>query len=446
MIIEDDFSEIDPGTAFDATADYADVVGSSMTFITGSRQLIELSVSTGENFGRIVDRPEILHQSVGCLVQFGSSLGSTAFTGVFARYIDVDNYVLARINHNTRQAELIERVAGVSTTIISLAITAGGSELGAAIKMELVGRRARLFFEPHFRPMPDRPPDAAANLTGVYSDPGDWGVYMDSNDGGNTMRAESLLAEPIPSAVMPAPSLLVEPADAFRFAPLTVALTGVTADDIELLWEIYPADADDFAEVYRDKTPPSTVSRVFWVRQGHGYFVRVREVAIDGTLGDWLQAGPIVATGDKASPPETVLPDDIFPDVIPSYVLRWEPTDESASAVISTTGKARLISAYFRPRANWTMRFENRTKAELLPLRSFFRRMRGMATPFQWSHPITGDPFAARFQKDELDFTPIDQAVELTDVIATFEMPITEIVTTGISILTFTLQLDPGLY
>lgn len=422
-MIRDDFHAIPASTALGSSVDYEALSGTGMTFVPGTRQDIELSVNGTTNFGNHVTAPLGLHQSVEIKSIFGTSLGSTSFTGVFARYIDGSNYVLARINHNTRQAELIERIAGSNTTLISLSLTAGGSEIGASIRLELVGQRARLFFEPHYRAIQDMPPDAAANLAGTYGPdlPGKWGLYMASDSGSATLRIAGFAARDLPSVVMPAPSLLVESATGYRFSPLSASVTGVAGTDVELEWEVYAADADDWAEAYKDRTIPTVTSRVFWVRQGFGYYVRVRAIAVDGTPWDWEVAGPTLATGSKLATGSSTLPDETFPDIIPSYVLRWEPESQS-NAVVGETGRARVSASFTRPRNKWGLVFENRTREELIPLRDFFKRMRGMATPFQWEHPISGTMYAVRFQKDDVDFAPMDQvawAINEAVVIAT---------------------------
>lgn len=446
-MILDDFSNIPNGTAIDDAPEYELQIGSpaNMTFVTGIDQPIELSISTSEGFARNITDPHMRHQSVQSKFRWGSVVGSTAYTGVFARYADANNYVLARVDHNAFQAELIERIAGVNTMLISLAITSSLATVGGSIRMELIGSRARLFFEPNHREIQDCPPDAAVTLAGVYSDaaPGDWGLYSNSNDGSNTMRIQSFLARDLPSAVMPAPSVLVESATGMRFAPIS-ATTTLTAD-IEFEWEVFAADADDYAEAYRQMTPPTVTSVVFWVRQGFTYFIRVRAINLNGVPGDWEVSDRVTAAGSKASTVSPTLPDDTFPDVFPSYVMKWNPSEVKSGAIVTTTGRPKIVAGSPRPRHGWNLRFDNRSKAELLLLKDFFHEMHGILTPFQWTHPASGTVYAVRFGEDQNDFTPIDQ-IEDDDAVASIEMPIVEVITGAISILTFAIELDPVLY
>src|SRR5262245_30960565 len=106
-MIDDDFhSLLDAVPTLAGNAPLYDFISGSTgvaQFIAGTLQDVELSAGNGTDFIAHVTEPTVIHQAIECKTIFATSPGSTAYSGVFARLTNTSNYVLARINHNTRQ-------------------------------------------------------------------------------------------------------------------------------------------------------------------------------------------------------------------------------------------------------------------------------------------------------------------------------------------------------
>jgi hypothetical protein len=455
-MIKDDFSSIDvPSVAGDAARwDWTTDSDETANFIAGSLQDVELEPDSGTVFLAHVTEPTKIHQLVEIKVIFGSVPGSTCHSGAFARYTDADNFVMVRIDHNARDCKLIETIAGAATTLATAPLTASGDITGASARIEIIGKRARIWYEPHYRDVPDEPPDIAADLAGDYGDtPGEWGIYLNCNSNSSNARVTNFMARELPSKCLPPPHLIAAIASGYNLVPITATASSVNASAGSLEWEIYPVDADDFAEAYKDTAVASITTRIFFVRAGFTYDVRVRELKKNGGNNAWTSFSRVTASGSKVAPDSPTMPDIDFPESIvdginilaPDYVLdRTQASD--VSAVVSDTGRPRLTSTYTRPPNSFNLIYHNRPKDGVQPLIDFFEEMRGSNTPFKWVHPISGEQFAMHFSKDDYEYVPKDSTpVGEEGVIGDMSIEISEVVVGGVGTLSVTLTVDPAL-
>jgi hypothetical protein len=445
VLIDDDFHSITASTPLGNVPKWDFVSGSStnLTFVAGTHQDIELSIGTGTGFGAHINAPDKIHQMIEVKFVFGTGLGSTAFTGGFCLYQDASNYVLIRCNQNTRVVTVVEVIAGTPETLVT-SPAAAGDAVGGAIRLEIINHRARWWFQTDYRAVDDIPPDGAADLTGTYTEPGQWGVYGNSDNGTNTMRITRFTAKELPAAALPPPSLTVTEAQNLKLAPVTCGISGVSADAVQLEWDVKPADPDDFPEGYNDYTAASVTSRVLWMRPGYTYDVKVREFLKGGGANPWTTSQRIVVTGTKQAPSPFTLPNDEFPDVVPDAVLDRSQTAETGSSG-TDDGRENFKASYIRPQNTFQLKFTNRTFDEIQQLIDFFDDMTGQQKSFKWVHPISGDQFAMRFTSDDYQLDPVDMNAEGDGAINNIGFDIAEVVEDSVGTLSISLTVDPSL-
>ena len=403
---------------------------------TGASGDIQVSMSsTGECRELHRDEPLTAHQRCAVVMLSATTHGTEASFGVVVRYQDGDNYIRAMWDYQAGAVEVIERIAGVETTLASVSATPTG---GSSLALEVIGRRARLWYETSALLPGDRPPDIAATLTSLNK--GGWGIFADSN-ATNDARFTRFVARDMPNAVMPPPAFSVQDASdlGISLSPIDAIASGVSGTAGYLEWEVAPADPDDFPEAYTDLTPPTTTSRVFFARPGYAYDLRVREISVDGVLGVWSSAARVTVAGTKAPPDDGLMPADEFPDAPADYVM---PVSQTAdfSAVISDTGRERVQGLLIRPRTTIKLTYKNRQGAEIQSLIDFFDEMRGKRKPFKWTHPTTGRVFAMRFDMDDYTIKYPDRGV--AGIIASFDLTLTEVIFGSVTTIAPTITLD----
>lgn len=393
----------------------------------------------------------------------GHSLATVARTGVFCRFIDTSNFILLYCNHVSpdRSAVLVERKAGVSTTLATFAPpdSAFGGGRGA-LRLEVVGRRARYWYESSRPSVRDRPPDGAATLSRAGSDdtPGGWGMYMEANADGTGMRIRRFQARDLADAVLPPPYFTVtNPTGLLNLTPMTLMAAGVGGSAEKVEWEVAPADPDDLPEKLEIETSAvggggGSPSIVVMVRPGYAYAARWREQNLDGTFGAWSDWESFTATGSKAAPAGATLPEEIFPDAIPpTYVM---PRGQSipVSAAAAENGRITVVNPWPRPRVTGLkLTFENRNIPDTQILVDFFNDHRGRGAPFTWLHPVTGQAFAMRFTNDEIEWSYPGHAIGNADrpdgeQMGQFSFEMEEVILGGAGEVTMTAVLDPTLY
>jgi hypothetical protein len=423
MLIETDFSSevlanLTASGGWDVAAGSADNL-SEVSFNDGKA----IASSGGDNRYVRTDGPGTVQQRVEASFTF-SSTGAGIYTGVLARHVDASSYVLARVIHDRSSlaAQIIERLNGVSTILgtVPWSDALPASPNGAAIRLEVVGRRARLWYEQSPRPVTDRPPDLAVDLSKDYSTPGQCGIYT---SGTGDMKFTRFAAQDIPAAVMPPPSVSYADCTAllYNLSPITAEASEVSPDAVEIEWEVYPADPEDYPEAYRDLTHASITRRTFWVRPGFAYDVRCRERFGDGHLGDWMDFQRVTATGTKDGVLTEVVPTVEFPDVVPDYVM---PRHQNAkiAATVADTGRERVQGLWPVPRNSFELMFQNRTAEEAQFLIDFFEQMQGRKEAFAWTHPTTGHRYALRFDADDYSIRYDDQGDDGSISMLSFEV------------------------
>lgn len=424
----------------------ADSPVSAMTFEVGTYQDIVVRNGSGESFGRFLTNPDSINQCLEITAFFDPSPMATIRTGVFCRYTNKDNCVLAYIDHTSKKGRLVERISGSDTVLYE---TAASVEDGASIRVEVIGSRARVFWQGQRRPVFDYPPEFAVDLAGSYPETSTykWGMYFLSG-GINSAQIQRCFVRDLPDRVLPAPTLFIEDAGGFNFRPLSVAVAGPSTTAICHEWQIIPIDADDWAEMYSDTTIPSITSRVFFLRDGYQYIVRFRTHQTDGTTTDWV-SNSVTMSGTKVAPTADTLPDEVFPDVTPDYVLA-RTQRSSVDAVISDSGRERLITHWKTPKNSWMLKFETREKAEIQTILDFFDRMKGRLGEFAWTHPTTGTQYAVRFDSDDISAEAFEatssDSSDFTGHLFNLSVPITEIKVDAESTIPTTFALDPDLY
>ena len=445
MTQEDFFSDISNGTNASAARYWAYASGSpssNASFVTGSLQAIELREGNGEVFvKRTSDAPLQVDQRCEVLIPLTTAVSGTARSGCFVRYVDANNYVLAYFDHVALTAYVYERTGGVSTLRATAPITAASDVTGVSLRVEVIGKRARLFFENHYRPIPDQPPDIAAYLD---AEPvaGDWGIYL-KGDATNSVKVSRWMARELPEACLPPPTLILNSADGYELAGFTASLTSVPSTAHSIEWEIYPVDIDDLPDPYRDLSLASMTSRVFYARPGYSYDVRARAVNKSGGYGDWVTQR-VTMLGSKTLPTAETMPSLEFPDVVPDYVFGMTQAAEAQSCQ-SETGRERIRTNVPRPRMNFDLVFKSRTRDEIDLLQDFFRQTRGCLTPFSFTHPLSGVDYAVRFASDEFEPTAIDDLMDGTSAIYDLSLKLVEVAIGVISDITISLTVDSSL-
>jgi len=425
--------------------DYLAASDTNLTFVAGTTQPIELSASSGVGFLANVDAPDRVHQMVEVRFVFGATVGSLARTGAFLLYQDANNYVAVYGDHNDRKLHLIEIVAGVEHDLATSSVVAANDVTGASVRLEIIGRRARWWFEPHFRPTEDQPPDDAVDLVNVYNAPGQWGIYMVSNIAGADMRIVHFVAKELPSAALPPPSLAVAAAANLDLKPVTATVSSVSSATELLEWEVMPADPDDFPESYHDLTIATVTTRVLWLRPGYTYDVRVRELKKNGGANPWTATQRIVVSGSKLAPSSFPLPNDEMPsDILPDYVMDRNHTAETVSTT-TDDGREFVSVPFTRPQNGFKLVYSNREAPEIQALIDFFDRMTGARKPFKFVHPISGQQFAVHFVGDDYEFDVADMNSEADGAIGSIAFEIAEVVVGGTGTLTISLAVDPAL-
>ena len=389
MLIDTDFGEEALGALADSPRWRSEGLSTNVTVVAEGEDHL-LASSGGLNLYVREEGSSTIHQRVEARFRFG--LAGTM--GVVARFVDSFNFVVLQISNADRTATLIEVVDGVERSCGTMLW--GGVGEGASLRLEVLGRRARCWYEQADRAVSDRPPDLGADLT--WQPPGEWGIYL---DGGGTMRIMAFGARDIPAVVMPAPAVTHTSADGLNLVAVTVDLIGVSAQARDIEWEVYPADAADFPEACRDFTLP-VASRTLWLRPGFSYDVRARERLADGSLGAWTAFDRLVLDGEKSGVLVAVVPSVEFPEVTADYVLPREQT-ASVLATVSDAGNERVQSRWARPRNKWSLVFRNREHDECQALIDFFEDRRAKKEAFAWTHPTTGERYALRFDADDYE-------------------------------------------
>lgn len=450
--VDDDFSGPQQTPPF-AGADHPrfnwtlDSPSNSALFVAGDPDIedsLELTQPGGTDFVAFYASPDGVHQAVEVLIRKGNSgSASVVKAGVFLRYDDVNNHIKAYFNRATQRLEIVQVVAGTPTTLANPATTAEPGSDGVSVRIEAMGWRLRWWFNPRYAPCADQPPDGAVNLLTAPSDPddvGEWGIYLETN-GTNDLAVTHFQARELPSIALPPPDVTLTNASGFNFAPLSITIATTPTNALELEWEIAPADIDDFAEAYVDRTPASTISRVVWARKGYTYDVRVRALDSLGGIGPWTDAVQIVASGTKVDPAAAIYPDDDYPDVVPDYVLEHEQTAD-ATGLVASTNRERLLSNQKRPRRRWTLQYTNRDKSEMKQLRDTFNFCQGRVKPLKFLLP-SGEQVAIRFDQDELEMDVADEGQD--SPLVNVSVQLIEVVLGVVGTFDLTLTLDDSL-
>ncbi len=374
-------------------------------YASGSNLDIEFLKSSGTTFAGYQSFPTTPHQSVEAKFHFKTT-GATVKTGVFVRYVNSSNYVLLAVDHTTRQSTLVERIDGSDNVLATDPLAAEADSGGCAVKLEVIGRRVRYWFQPQRRPVEDVPPLGAADLNGNYNDVGIWGLYSTAS-AANDAEIQFFTARDLPSNCLPAPTFTVQSAPAMKLTPYTLTAGDLAPKVMLLHWEVCPLDDDDFCEVFTQTTIAGIATITVYVRPGFRYTARVRDEKTNGLLGEWVEF-EFVATGSKSVVSTPTLPDEQFPDVRPDYAM---PRQNSAitNATVASSGRETVRSGDVDVRSSWTLGFRNRPKEEIKQLENFFKRMRASAGIFKWIHPSNGKTYIARMGADEFSISVKDR-------------------------------------
>jgi phage-related protein len=444
--ITDDFSEETATAAIEDSDAWELGTGSSAgaaTFEADGDGVMGVEFATGTVYALRTDDPDAVNQRAECRFEFANPT-INGYVGAICRWVDSDNYVLAQVSHSgTPSLTLVERIAGSNSTLATVSAVGAGAP-GGAVRLEVIGNRARVWYESAQRDVSDRPPDAAADLASSGSSTASyaWGLYL-SCGAANTMRVEKFQAADLPDKVFPPPDFTVADASdsAYAFSPITVEVAGIStlAPPAWLEWEIYPADDADMPEAYRDVTDASLATRVFFVRSGYAYDVRVRAVNQDGTAGAWTALTRVTAGGSQVLPAAPALPTEVFPDITPDYVLeRVQETETDSSAAESGRERHTAGPSFVRPRNRFGLTFARRSDEEAMELLNFFKKMQGANLPFQWTHPISGTVYAMRFAGD-------DYSEESEDIFWSLGFEIEEVIVGTATTITLSLAVDDTL-
>jgi hypothetical protein len=334
----------------------------------------------------------------------GSPPAGTCHTGVVLRYVDDNNYVAWKVQHvGTRTAQLVERKAGVDTVVFSSASPwLGTASTGkGALRLEVVGRRARMWLDNGSSYVIDRPPDFAATLSTDYTGSYRWGMFFDC-DSVTSAAVRRFRAADLPGAVMPPPTFVHASGSTLGMYlnPVSIQAQNVSGSAKELQWQIAPADPTDYPDVIDELSSTSVTTRVFYLTPGFVYDVRIRERLGDGSFSPWSDYQRFTVAGIRPTPLTPTLPTLSFPAQTPDYVL---PRRQSAYTTLMSSAKGResATASAVRPRGGFTFRFENRTDDVIQELIDFWDHCRAGRHSFAWTHDLTGESYALRFSNDD---------------------------------------------
>lgn len=357
----------------------------------------------------------------------GTSTEIDVILGVFARFVDADNHVRLVVDRDTRQAELIERIDGVDSVLASPSTTSPGGSTGFSLALEVIGRRARIWFETHRRQTEDIPPLTAVDLeAGEPTISGQWGVYG-FNDGPSNAEIQRFIAKDLPAIHLPPPTLHVSDATDLdvNLVPIHVSVSDVPSNARLIWWEMYPQDPDDWPECQQVQTDPSITSLEFYGRPGYSYLVRARAELTTGLFSDWEEE-TILADGEKVSPELPTFPDYEFPDVMPDEIIECTQSWNVITKTMQSGFHTASALAPGAPRA-WRLTFKNRLKDEIVLLERFIKKTKGSQHAFQWNDRY-GVKRAVKFGQEELVLAPVDhQMTDEAPPITTVEITLIEI-------------------
>jgi hypothetical protein len=448
--VDTDFSDVDsillPLNAGNAER-WNWTTGSTQTlnFVAGTSQDVELAIlATGSGFLAYYISPYSVHQMVEATVRIAGSSGNQSW-GVFARYLDASNYIRLYYRFSAEDFRLDEVSGGVSTNLWNKTILGSEnlSSNGYGLKLEVVGRQARVWVGSFNGKVEDRPPDAVVQLANDPVVAGEWGIYESANVSSSTIRITHFYSRDLVNASMSAPCLVLENRQVEDLTPVELTADDVDAGSRFLQWQVSPFDPDDYAEVLDFTTLASVDSYVVYVRPGYDYEFRVRVIDDHGTPGEWASCR-FTPAGSKTSPSSPTFPDDEFPPVDPDYVLvREQLAFESKMDAVTNREKHEIDQR--RPRNRFTLKFENRTLEDIQAVMDFFDSMQGRLGAFIWVHPISGKQYAMRFDEDEISADVIDVKGEDDLGLHSLEVPITEVVYDVVGSITADFHIDPEL-
>lgn len=361
----------------------------------------------------------------------GTPTTTDVTSGVFARYVDADNHVRVVVDHATRQAELIETIEGVETVLLNPSLTASGGTTGFSVALEVIGRRARMWFQPNRRSVEDVPPlDAVDLAAGEPTVSGQWGVFVFTDNGASNAEVQHFIAKDLPAVHLPAPTVSISDATDLdvSLVPIEASVSDLPSDAMLIWWEVYPYDPKDWPECQQIQTIPSITTMTFHVRPGYEYLVRARAERTNGLFTDW-EEDTITADGVKVEPDLPTYPDLEFPDVTPDVTVEcthtWPVTVKTKSA-----GQTTAVSLGPGVMRAWNLTFKNRQSDEVKLLERFIKnKAKGSQHSFQWNHPAYGTKHAVKFGQDELILTPVDhQRTDDSPPLTTVEVKVVEVV------------------
>lgn len=91
----------------------------------------------------------------------------------------------------------------------------------------------------------------------------------------------------------------------------------------------------------------------------------------------------------------TVLPDFVFEETLEYKTLVSE----------FENGAEQRRRKWANPLSKWTLRFRNRTKADMETVRDFFKSKYGSFTVFTWTDPNDSVEYTVRFVEDSFKFS-----------------------------------------
>jgi hypothetical protein len=306
--VDTDFSDVDsillPLNAGNAER-WNWTTGSTQTlnFVAGTSQDVELAIlATGSGFLAYYISPYSVHQMVEATVRIAGSSGNQSW-GVFARYLDASNYIRLYYRFSAEDFRLDEVSGGVSTNLWNKTILGSEnlSSNGYGLKLEVVGRQARVWVGSFNGKVEDRPPDAVVQLANDPVVAGEWGIYESANVSSSTIRITHFYSRDLVNASMSAPCLVLENRQVEDLTPVELTADDVDAGSRFLQWQVSPFDPDDYAEVLDFTTLASVDSYVVYVRPGYDYEFRVRVIDDHGTPGEWASCR-FTPAGSKTSP------------------------------------------------------------------------------------------------------------------------------------------------
>lgn len=314
----------------------------------------------------------------------------------------------------------------------------------ASCRLEMIGRRARVWYEASGNGITDRPPDAAVDLANISTGQTDWGIgYL--GDATNNFRITAFSAQDIASSYPSIPGITIT-TPSLQLTPVTCVASGLGSPG-QIQWQVSPADPTDFPEVYEDLTDAAITSHVIWVRPGYLYNYRARLLTPDG-YGPWTPTAQFT-TGSKTvgSPPPTL--DTSFPNIVPDYVMELTNT-AMPNMFASNTGHDRVAVNAKYTRRTWKLTFANRLDSDYQAVFDFIDYRQGMAKSFMWTSPESGEVFAVHFATDDPEITYSSQGINdgTNSPIAQISVMIEEIDITGEEStgITLSLTVDPSVF